>query len=753
MATIILTITLLITPQGQKVKAATTTIELLSLNDFHGRLEQAGKDPGIAKVTGYIKQYQAANPNTAVVAAGDLFQGSPISNLTRGEATAKALKALNIQYSAIGNHEFDWDPGEVGIPKWEATGGFKFLAANIYDTKTGQRVSFAKPTAMITVGGKKIGLIGIATPETAYKTNLANIQGLDFRDPVNDINTLAVDLKTQGADAVVVLSHLGAMQDASGVITGEAAEAAKKVKGVNAIITGHTHQTIQGVINGVSIVQAASYGRALGHTILTFDDATGTVTAAPKVDQLSPLIASMPVDQVTADVVAGERSKLATLLDVQVANNPDGLAHGRFEEMSALGQYFSYLAGQQLVDKGYIEKQPIVIMNGGGFRDSIAPGVITQGTMYNIMPFDNYLVAMDLTRDQIKKNIENGILNTNVGWVQFSGLTVYYDPTKPAGERITEMYYTPTDENGKQTGVAEELVDGAVYKVVTNDFMFTGGDLYDFKNAQNVKTYDGDLLRDAVQEQLKKLGTVRYTNVQRLLAVPEQANVLPQLQKATDVTFEYDLSTGIASKTDAQGNKEALPSGHNSEIINAMVAAVIASNDADASKDYNDYKVSGTFADALQVGVDDRKELVSGETYTFVVSATDGKISPKPNTDVRMSELYDQPKVVTSIPESYKGLKVKQNKMTTIDTTKLAVSANAVNVTQTYTVKVVGTNLTKMDAAPTTGLETTQTEPTADVEGFLPDTGSPFDATGLTGALLLVATSIAGYKFRKNNMK
>ncbi|MGL4662077.1 MAG: hypothetical protein ACRCV7_00120, partial [Culicoidibacterales bacterium] len=98
LAVVLLLLAGLIAPQVASVSAATTTtIDLISINDFHGRLEQAGKDPGLAKVAGHIKQYQATNPNTAVLAAGDLFQGSPLSNLTKGEASAKALKELNIQ--------------------------------------------------------------------------------------------------------------------------------------------------------------------------------------------------------------------------------------------------------------------------------------------------------------------------------------------------------------------------------------------------------------------------------------------------------------------------------------------------------------------------------------------------------------------------------------------------------------------------------------------------------------------------------
>lgn len=625
----ILMIALLVAPQAQKVSAATTTIDLLSINDFHGRLEQAGKDPGLAKVAGYIKQYQAANPNTALVAAGDLFQGSPLSNLTQGEATAKALKELNIPYSAIGNHEFDWNAPQKDFPRWESMSGIKFLAANIYDTKTGQRVTFAQPTAMITVGGKKVGLIGISTPETSFKTNLGNIKGLEFRDPVNDINTLAVDLKAQGADAVVVLSHLGAMQDTAGVITGEAAEAAKKVKGVDAIISAHTHQTIQGKVNGVSIVQAASYGRAVAHTKITFDDVTGKVTdVTPKVEALTPMISTLPVDTATANIIAAERSKLSTYLDVPVANNPTELTHDRFDGLSTLGQYFSYLAGQQLVDKGYVDKQPIVLMNGGGFRDPIAAGTITQGTMYNVLPFDNYLVTMDLTREQLKKNIENGILNADVGWVQFSGLTVYYDPTKPAGSRVTEMYYTPTNEKGVQTALAEEIVDGKLYKVVTNDFMFVGGDKYDFANAQNVKTYDGDLVRDSVQAQLKKLGTVAYSQVPRLLTVPTQANVTPEFKE--DVKFEYDLTKGQMFKVDAAGNRVQVAGTHMTEMLTNMLKETIGANDKDISNDYNYYQIQGgTLIDALNVGPNAKpQELIPGKEYTVVITATDGKVTP-----------------------------------------------------------------------------------------------------------------------------
>ncbi|MPM08486.1 hypothetical protein SDC9_54798 [bioreactor metagenome] len=119
----------------------------------------------------------------------------------------------------------------------------------------------------------------------------------------------------------------------------------------------------------------------------------------------------------------------------------------------------------------------IAITNGGGVRAPLSAGVLTIGDLYTILPFDNTLVTMELKGSDVKAAIEHGIMPENFGWGQFSGIKVWYDKDAKAGERITSIRLedgTPLDMN-------------KYYTVVVNDFMATGGDGYDFRNAKNMK--------------------------------------------------------------------------------------------------------------------------------------------------------------------------------------------------------------------------------------------------------------------------
>ena len=144
-----------------------------------------------------------------------------------------------------------------------------------------------------------------------------------------------------------------------------------------------------------------------------------------------------------------------------------------------------------------VGKADIAIQNGGGLRRTLAAGNITVGDLYEIMPFDNYLVVFDLPGSEIKKAIDHGIMNPNITDGQFAGLKVEYDGTKPFESRVTSIALadgTPLDMD-------------KTYKVVVNDFMFTGGDKYDFSKATNVvETYVP--IRDCLIDEIKAAKTI-----------------------------------------------------------------------------------------------------------------------------------------------------------------------------------------------------------------------------------------------------
>ena len=504
-------------------------IDILSFNDFHGALEENGKNVGAAKLAGAIDEARKANPNSIVVCAGDAFQGSAMSNLTYGKPVTDVFNSIGIKYSALGNHEFDW--GDEHLVSWQQEGNFKFLASNVYDRRTGKPVEWAEPYAVEEIDGIKVGFVGIATPETAVKTKPENVKNYEFKDPSEAAQVWIDHLRNvEKVDVVIALTHIGSIQDQNGVITGEAADLANNVKGLDGIISSHTHQKVSGKVNNVPIVQAMHNGRALGKLSIKVDKDNKISSIEPSVDVLYERKDLVENGEVKSSIEK-YNDELKPILDEKVADLLVDLPHDRREGLSPLGEltakYMAMSAGAQ-----------IGITNGGGIRAPLSKGKITMGDMYMIMPFDNTLVTMDLKGSDIKKNLEHGIANEKYGWVQFYGVRAYYDKEKPSGERISYM----------------ELLDGTpvemdkYYKVVTNDFMAEGGDEFDFSGGKNVLDTCKPI-RDGMVEIMKKEGTIDYKS-QGLLVDGKKPETNPEVNPEV----KPDINTDNSNE-----NKEILP--------------------------------------------------------------------------------------------------------------------------------------------------------------------------------------------------
>lgn len=481
-------------------------VQVVSFNDFHGNLIENGKNIGAAKLVAEVKRLKKENSNTIVLSGGDIFQGTAISNLLYGEPITKMLQQLGVEYSAVGNHEFDW--GLSYISEWAKQGNFKFLASNIYDKTTNKPVDWAEPFSIKEVEGKKIGFIGLTTPETAYKTKLENIKNIEFKDLIESTKYWVNFLKNEKkVDAIVLLGHIGSEQDENTkVIKGEAADIANSVNGIDAIISSHTHKVVSGKVNGVSIIQAGYNGRAIGKLNFTFNN-DGKVLVNEEVNNLSNNVTELPIDKDMQEIVDKYLIKLNPILQEVVTKVNVELNHSKTDGLSPLGQFIS-----QYIRK--VTNTDVVVYNGGGLRKPLQAGEITVGDMWEVLPFDNTLVTMKLKGADLKKVIENGILNDKIGWIQYYGLRVYYDKTKEVGNRITSM----------------RLLDGSkidmdrYYTVTTNDFVAEGGDGYDFSNGID-KNDTGIPIRDALINEFKKNPEIQFEfDYNTLIAGNDPAN-------------------------------------------------------------------------------------------------------------------------------------------------------------------------------------------------------------------------------------
>jgi 2',3'-cyclic-nucleotide 2'-phosphodiesterase/3'-nucleotidase/5'-nucleotidase len=466
--------------------AAQKEVVVLSINDFHGSLAPAGKNVGAAKLADAFKVEKAKNPDgTIIVAAGDSYQGSAMSNLLYGEPVSAVFKEMGIELSAVGNHEFDW--GIDRITQWAEDGGLTFVCANIYDKRTNEPVEWAEPYVILDRTGIKVGFIGLATPETSYKALKANVENYDFKDPVATLADWVPKVKAAGADLIIALTHLGAFQDKEGKVSGEAADLFQ-VEGVDGVISAHTHQRISGLVDDKPLVQAYYNGRTIAKMTFVFDENNKLVSAEPSLDNLFERADTLKDDANTLAIYKKYEEELGPVLGKVLGKTTVELDHDRYAGPSLLGEWVS----EVMKDKAGVQ---IAMTNGGGLRVPVPAGDITAGILYEVMPFDNTLYTMKLSGADVKANIEHGIMNEDIGWVQIAGVRVTYNPKAEKDNRITSMVL----EDG--TPVEKDKY----YTVVTNDFMFTGGDNYNFKNAQDgLDTFIP--IRDALMEAVEKAG-------------------------------------------------------------------------------------------------------------------------------------------------------------------------------------------------------------------------------------------------------
>lgn len=460
-------------------------IDVLSTNDFHGKVE-AGEEPGAAKLMAAIDHYRSANPRgTVLVDSGDSYQGTPISSLNDAEPVIKFMNDARYVAQAVGNHEFDWGIDEL-IDINERT-YFPLMAANIVNQETGELVEWAEPTRMIPVGGIKLGIIGIATPDTKGTTMPSYVEDLEFTDPTAAINKYAEELKNNGAEMIVVVSHMpGTTDEETGEVSGELIDTARGVEAeIAGISGGHSHHTVAAVVNDISVVEANKHGRKLGNLRFYVDKETKEIyKAEPMVHPVQDSIIDLKEDQETDEMVASYQEDLEDKMS-EVLIETDEMMESKYDDIFRIGA----LTTDAMSERSGAD---IAFQNPGGLRIDLPAGEITVGQIFELLPFGNTIVTGEMTGEQIVSILEQSF-TFDKGMMQLSGLQVEYDPDQPEYERV----------------VSVSLADGSPlemdkkYTVATNNFLAEGGDGFEtFTEVDFEDSYT--VVRDAVIEYLRE---------------------------------------------------------------------------------------------------------------------------------------------------------------------------------------------------------------------------------------------------------
>jgi 5'-nucleotidase len=196
--------------------AAETVITILHTNDTHSQIDplpandRNAEKGGVARRATLVKRIRKENPNTLLIDAGDVLQGTPYFNFYKGEVEYKAMSAIGYDVGTLGNHEFD--NGVEALAAALKFANFDIVSAN-YDVKGTVLESRVKPYVVKTVGGIRIGLFGLGISPTALIT-AQNFKGVTYIDPVVAARETVKKLREQERCAFVVcMSHLGYLQD------------------------------------------------------------------------------------------------------------------------------------------------------------------------------------------------------------------------------------------------------------------------------------------------------------------------------------------------------------------------------------------------------------------------------------------------------------------------------------------------------------------------------------------------------------
>ncbi|HWP51952.1 MAG TPA: 5'-nucleotidase C-terminal domain-containing protein [Clostridia bacterium] len=428
---------------------------ILHTNDTHGRMAGGSEQiVGISALKALKDRYKAQGMDVVLLDAGDTLHGTAFATLDEGKSVLDLMTMAGYDAMTPGNHDFNY--GSDHLVELSIQTSIPMLSSNII--KKGTDKKLLDGYAVIQHENIKIGIFGLSTPETAYKTNPANVATVEFYDPYAAAAEAVSDLKAAEVDYIIALCHLGL--NSSSTYTSEGV--AKAVAGIDLIVDGHSHTLLeQGkVVGNTLIVSAGEYMEAVG--VVTLDHATGSATAEvikagePRLIGLS----DPAIDAKIQEINVNQQQILSEVL----GHTPVDLNGARSDVRTCETNLGNLVADAVRAESG----AQIALMNGGGIRDSIPAGDITKGHIITVLPFGNYIVTKKINGSNLHAALESAVKalpEENGAFLQVSGLTFTVDASAPTGGRVKNVMV-----DGRPLDIAAE------YVVATNDFLAAGGD-------------------------------------------------------------------------------------------------------------------------------------------------------------------------------------------------------------------------------------------------------------------------------------
>jgi 5'-nucleotidase / UDP-sugar diphosphatase len=466
--------------------AETVKLTFLGVGDVYNFAEDKGRG-GFARLNAVAKAERAANPNTIYVFDGDMLSPSILSGFDKGQNTVDLTNLVPFDLAVPGNHEFDFGP--ANFAEKIAASKYPWAAINITQAD-GSAVPGLGGVMVKEVAGLKVALIPVAQDTSP---TVSSTEDLKFGPTVDMGIAAAKQAREDGADLVVGVVQTDKSNDALLIAS----------KAFDVILSGDDHSYGTSYDGITAYVETSIDARFLSPVDLIVDvsekDGKRVVKWTPMFRFIDT--ANVEPDAESQAMVDGFQAKLDESLNVALGAT-EGVLDSRRNvvrgEESAMGN----LIADALRDATGAD---IGLANGGGIRGDTtydAGKTLTRRDILTELPFGNVTVVTELPGSQVLAAFENGVSQVEKGagrFLQISGATIVYDPSAPAGSRITEATVggAPLDIN-------------KVYKVAANDYILGGGDGFAALGGGKVliNAGNGNLMANDVMDYVAKMGGV-----------------------------------------------------------------------------------------------------------------------------------------------------------------------------------------------------------------------------------------------------
>jgi len=395
----------------------TVCISILHTTDIHGHIlptsDYDGNPDrgGLARCVTQIRRWRRQNRNSILIDVGDVYQGTEVSLRNKGELMIDLFNHLGYDAWVVGNHEFDW--GIEAFRQALQRSTMRVLAANtILEGKPAGEFADAKhplakiqPFILKEIAGIKLAIIGITTPGMSFWLPREFTRGIDFQQPVEPVRRAIARAKSEGADAIVMTGHMGLKPRTGGDDFANSVTALTlEFPDVAVFIAGHTHQVIPSRLsNGVLFTQADHFGIHAGRVDLLFDRNSKRLLSREAMCEL--MDNRFPLDDV---VVSRAKPQLAE--SGAALAQPIGELRQTLRARSRPGRPGDI---ERLIGAATMEAlgERNVAVDGvmhGVFDENanLTAGPKTVNDIWNVIPYENYIVTAELSSDEIKAVME-----------------------------------------------------------------------------------------------------------------------------------------------------------------------------------------------------------------------------------------------------------------------------------------------------------------------------------------------------------